>query len=139
MCPDVGVLPDPQNTRFWAEIEAMLRPVAERGGHDWSEVIDKLAADHAQMWIVWDGSLIAALVTAVTSDGVCVAWLAGGREHRSWARVADRVIPKAAKELGCSRVRIWGRPGWKRVFPHWREVERDGDLVVLEREIGDEE
>lgn len=115
----------------------MLKPAAEIGGHDWSEVTDKLATDHAQMWIVWDGSLIAALVTTVTTDGVCEAWLAGGREHRRWAHVADRVIPKAAKELGCSRVRIWGRRGWKRVFPHWHEVERDGVLVVLEREISD--
>lgn len=75
---------------------------------------------------------VAALVTQMTVDDVFECLLAGGTRAREWAGVAERRLAQFAAENGSQRLRIWGRHGWRRVFPHWSVMGEADGLLILE-------
>jgi hypothetical protein len=115
------------NTPWWPELVAC----AERGGSTEAELKAKLAAGHSMLWPVIGGCL----VIDRTVDDAIVAWLGVGRGARNWTRTAEQQIGGLARSLGCSRLRIEGRRGWQRHFPHWTVKGTDGDTVTLELEL----
>jgi hypothetical protein len=80
---------------------------------------EDIAAGRAQLWIVWDGNEIIAAATTeliqMPSKKVCVLGSCAGRDLRKWDHfLAD--LEAFAKREGCDRLRIYGRPGWKRIL-----------------------
>ena len=101
---------------------------AVKGGSSETELRAKIAAGHT---VIWDaGAGCFALDRA--SDGACVVWLGVGDLRTLVAE--ENAIAAWAREQGCTKVRIEGRKGWLRVFPHWQASESDG-VTVLERTI----
>lgn len=111
------------------EAKPFLEQVCEKAGKCWSEVAAMVAARHAQLWKI---DSVAVIATTVTDDGTCDIWLCGGASPRTWFSEAENVIGDFARRAGADRLRIIGRKGWRRVLPHWVEIGKDGELIVLE-------
>lgn len=79
---------------------------------------------------------IAALVTQATVDNVLECLIAGGTGAKTWAWLAEQRFAAFASENGLQRLRILGRKGWLRYFPHWSIIKTDGKEMILERENG---
>lgn len=43
--------------------------------------------------------------------------IVGGREPKAWIRDAVAVWKQWARDLGCTQIRMTGRPGWQRLVP----------------------
>lgn len=105
----------------------MLDRAVVRGGNDWDEVEAALEDRRAQLWLATDPDPVAAMVTRM--DGTTLeVWLAAGAVLSGAAPFLETAI-RAAREVGATNGRIWGRRGWDRVLRQygWR---RDGDLLV---------
>lgn len=107
----------------------LLENACKRGGHDWQNIVSKIRASHCQLWIT-DG---AALVTQATTDDVLECLLAGGSGAINWTDEAEQVLSQFAAENGLHTLRIWGRKGWIKYFPHWENMGTEDGLVILER------
>lgn len=113
----------------------LLQTVIARGGHSWPEICRKVDEQHAQIWLGVTDRPIAALVTQATLDDELECLIAGGSNARLWAGEAERVFTQFAREHGLRTLRIWGRRGWLRVFPHWTHMRDEDGLVVMETRI----
>lgn len=113
----------------------MLEKVIRIGGHDWAEICRKVDAQHCQIWLAVTDRPIAALITQMTTDDVLECLIAGGTDAKLWARVAEGYLARFADENGSQRLRIWGRRGWLRVFPHWTHIRDEDGLAVMELRI----
>lgn len=114
---------------------ALLEKVIERGGHSWPEICRKVDEHHAQIWLVVTDKPIAALITQATTENVLECLIAGGTDAKLWARAAEGRLTSFASENGLNRLRIWGRKGWARVFPHWERVGVEDGYLILELAI----
>ncbi len=98
-----------------------------------NELHAMLSEHRGLLWIVWDGSLCAAVVTQIahTIKGrVCVIVAIGGRARETWLHLIEDLEDYAVRE-NCTAMRIYGREGWKRVLPEYRQTR-----VILEKEFG---
>lgn len=65
-------------------------------------------------------------VLAFTEDNALLAWIAVGRNARTWVKQAESQAKAIAKALGIKKLRIEdGRRGWERLLPHWTRVGDD--------------
>ena len=110
---------------MWQQLVAC----AEKGGSSEAELQRKIDEGHTVLWPTENGCL--ALDRAV--DGACVIWLGVGDMRQIVAQ--EEAIIAWAKERGCTSVRIEGRKGWQRIFPHWHNAGWDDGIVRLERKI----
>ncbi len=113
----------------------LLEKVIERGGHDWQEICRKVGECHCQIWIAVTDRPIAALVTQATTENALECLIAGGTDAKLWAGVAECHLAAFATENGLNRLRIWGRKGWARIFPHWERVGVEDGYLILELEL----
>jgi len=89
-----------------------------------------------QLWVVWDGEqVIAAVMTRIirlkSADDAkaCQITAAGGLSVHRWKDLIS-TIEAFAKQEGCRKVTIEGRPGWERLFKSYRRTR-----VVIEKEV----
>lgn len=109
---------------LWPIVGPMLLPAIRRGGTSVEEVCEALATDMAQLWIAHQGEAVhMALVTQV-GEGECHLWLLGGKKRHRWLHLIED-LKAAARAIGCRKLTLGGRKGWRRVFPDWR-VTGDG-------------
>jgi len=81
---------------------------------------------HAMGWPV-DGGF---LVLERTVDDAIRIWIGVGIGVRQWCRTAEREVSAFAREIGCNRLIIEGRKGWRRILPHWTQVGEDLELPL---------
>lgn len=110
----------------------LLKKVVQRGGHNWAEICRKVDAHHCQIWLAVTDKPIAALVTQATTDDTLECLIAGGTETKLWAKAAEERFMLFALANGLKRLRIFGRKGWQRVFPHWQVTGEEDGLVIME-------
>lgn len=102
------------------------------GGHSWPAICEKIAGRHCQLWFAVTDRPVAALITQMTVDDVLECLLCGGTGAKEWAGVAEARFAAFAAENGSQRLRIWGRHGWRRVFPHWSVMGEENGMLFLE-------
>lgn len=112
-------------------IRAMLDPAVKRGSHCWDEIEEQLAVGAASLWVA-DGR--GCVLTQVDADDVCDVVLGGGQDARSWIAPMEAAIRSHPAHKSVKLYRIWGRKGWRRMFPHWRFAGVEDGLTVLECE-----
>lgn len=112
----------PWSSSWWPDIVK----TAERGGSTASDIIDKVSAGHAMGWPV-DGGF---LVLERTTDDALRIWIGCGINVRDWCGTAEREVSAFAKEIGCNRLLIEGRRGWRRILPHWTQIGDDLELKL---------
>ena len=121
--------------QVWPQVESLLRTAMERGGiTEFADVKSRVLRGEALLWLAWDGKAIMAAVvtelTTVNGEKFCTITACGGNEHRRWIDLIEK-LENHARDEGCKAIRIWGRPGWKRVLPEYRV-----HLEMLERTLG---
>jgi len=105
----IGVVPNPQHWEHWEQAKAYLEPARARG--DFNSVLEP----DELLWAVLDGDELLAVATAWLSiERYVEVKLVGGRERHLWLEQLDKVIGKAAREAGASRMIAIGRRGWLR-------------------------
>lgn len=97
------------------------------------DMLDQLRSGHRQLWVVWNGeAIIAAVMTRIIQLRSCRAvqiTAAGGTAVELWKDLIT-LIEDFARNEGCRKVTIEGRPGWERLYPDYRRAR-----VVIEREV----
>lgn len=110
-------------------VRSMLDPAIKRGGHAWGDVEARLASGAACLWLAGDRGCV---LTQVDSEDVCDVVLGGGRDARAWVGPMEAAIRSHPAHAAVKLYRIWGRKGWRRLFPHWRFAGVEDGLTVLE-------
>lgn len=80
------------------------------------------------LWLAVDGDKIAAAGITQLSDGVCTIVAVAGEYSRFGHLLSG--IEQFARNEGCNRVRVCGRPGWRRRLTGYRTKK-----VILEKAI----
>ena len=98
------------------------------------ELDTDVLSGRALLWIVHSDSngIECAAVTRLDlteRSKVCTILACGGSHMRRWLHLLDG-IEQYAKNEGCNGVRLYGRRGWKRALPEYREIG-----VVMERKL----
>ena len=85
------------------------------------DIVDGLSDQSIQLWIVLDGrEIIAAFLTSIERDRmdwVVSLYALGGSRVRDWLHLCDREMTHFARSEDAVRVRMYGRPAWKRLLP----------------------
>ncbi len=105
------------------------------GGHSWPAICRKIEARHCQLWFAVDETPVAALITQATTENALECLLAGGRDAKTWARLAEERFTQFATENGLNRLRIFGRKGWSHLFPHWEVMGIEDGLTIMEKSL----
>lgn len=126
-------VPKEDVSKIWGHVRPLILEAAKRGGGDIFSIEKEVLHGPDLLWLAWDGEkILAAAVTSlgfINNEKICTIVACGGDE---WTRFGHLIegLEKTAKNEGCKRVRINGRPGWQRAL--------DGyglRSVVLEKEI----
>lgn len=86
-----------------------------------------------QLWAIHDHMICGVVVTQVLESPkgrVCEVYAACGACSREGIREVYVHLQLWAAEAGCKFIRTYGRKGWKRVLPKFRQVG-----VILEQEL----
>lgn len=99
-----------------------------------TDILEQLKYGTRLLWIAVedDATIIAAALTQLfpmRSGMVCKVLECGGDHMREWIGLRVQ-IEQYAKDEGCARVLIEGRPGWARMLPDYATIG-----VTLEKRI----
>lgn len=114
-------------TDLWRD----LVECAKKGGSTEDELARKIERGHTVIWKTDDGCLALDKAT----DGACVAWLGVGKGAMRQLVAQEPSIAEWALRQGCNTLRIEGRKGWLRMFPHWEFVGWVDGVARLERKL----
>lgn len=130
MSLEVGIVPDPEASPYWADFKAFLAPAAARGG------LDALIGENELLWAVFEAGRPIAAATARLIDGGKTAEviLVGGTGHRKWLKQLDDAIGRAAKDAGATTMLATGRRGWARVLG-WQLTGSEAGFYRYERAL----
>jgi hypothetical protein len=133
----VGPITGDEAETLWPMAMKLLEPAIEREGKNVSEasLYQDLALGKMGLFLVRDDAahdiLAVILCEVIDFPNVSIfsfAYLAG-KDHERWKHLIAH-FESIARQRGCTRLRIPGRPGWQRVYPEFTERYR-----VLEKEI----
>ncbi len=122
---------------LWDQILPFVPTIIERSGGRISldTLADSLLRGDRQMWIVWDGANVKAVVgtdigTLPTGLKVCTIQFATGDNSNAWIHLIHEIEDWAVKN-GCTKLDMWARKGWQRKLPDYKMTH-----VMLEKDIG---
>ena len=123
---DIGIIPDPENHRDWEAIKALLEPAAKFGER---EILRPLE----MVWVVYDDELKGAAVASLKMDDTGEVSLVGGTDYRRWIKQLDWLICSWMRREGMSRVRAYGRKGWRKVLTDWEAMTLEDGQTAYEK------
>ena len=103
----------------------LMESVAERSKGKFSVpgILEAIACQRWQLWIVWDGSVRAIVATELyrspSNMKCCTIHFATGREAAGWTHHLDE-IEVWAREEGCARIELIARKGWAKHLPAYK-------------------
>jgi len=98
------------------------------------DILSQLRYGTRLLWVVAtpECKIVAAMLTQLfdmRNGKICKMMECGGSHMSAWKDMRSQ-IEQYAREEGCDRVLVEGRPGWARVFPDYRTT-----AVMLEKRI----
>ena len=124
-----------ETVRYWSDFKHHLERLEREGGLVLaSEIRADLAASRKQLW-GWKGDdILGVAVTQIiqTPKGPC-CWIYGAAGTESQKGQIDAIMASIeawAQSIGCSRVMLQGRHGWRRRLDGYKDVG-----VILEKEF----
>ena len=112
---------------IWEYAGPMIRAAIERTDlSDFADIEKDVLAGEQLLWLAVSDHIEAAATTHL-SRNVCTVTACSGHQRDRWLHLRAR-IEKYAKDEGCNRVRLYGRPGWERVLDGYRK-----EYVILEK------
>lgn len=124
-----------QTVKHWGDFKSHLeRLERETGLVLASEIRAALASGHKQLWGWNDSAILGVAVTEIiqTPKGPC-CWIYGAAGTESQKGQIDAILASIetwARSIGCSRVMLQGRKGWRRRLKGYSDVG-----IVLEKEF----
>lgn len=127
-----GVSGQDQLVAVWPEVAPILiRAIQIYNEHTPEEIFQSLLNRERQLWVTGRDKIGCVLITKIITEEfhkTCFIELYAGRGIESLRFFAD--IEAWAKSIGCDRMRISGRKGWKRVLKDY-----SAKKIILEKEI----
>lgn len=102
-----------------ASRKLIQRAIDVRGEHTLKEVKHSLLERDRQLWLGLEDGVRAILVTQVKKP-VCYVELCAGEGMKCLQFL--KVVEQWAREVGCVKMDIKGRKGWKRVLKDYTEI-----------------
>lgn len=132
-----GVLcvPPAETSRVWPHVWKYIAAGQKAGGEPLDRIatLTDLKLGYLLLWVIYeDQEIVGALITRLVrgnNDLVCHWVTLGGRNMQHWLHLQP-VIEAYARAEGCSRMRLYGRAGWKRVLREYRQTG-----VILEKRL----
>ena len=114
----------------WLLARPFIKAAVDRAGLcDFAIVRQEILSGEQLLWVAGQPPTGAGSTQLIAVDGrkvcVIVTWSGEG-----WPSAALEQIEAYARAEGCSAIRLYGRPGWKRVLPDYGLK-----CVVLDREL----
>ena len=110
------------------------------------ELVDGLLDQSTAMWVIVETAgekrPVAVFFTQTERDrGEWVLSLfgLGGQHAKRWVMACHEAMHDYAKQEGCRRVRLCGRPAWQRILPGYRVTGEKQGHLVYERVVEGEE
>jgi hypothetical protein len=129
-------VPNNQIAGVWSQVEPFVGSIIERAGGRLTleSLVDELTRSALQLWLVWDGEKVLAVVgteVGIASSGmkVCTVRFATGDHSQVWLHLLDEIEAWAAQS-GCTKMEMWARKGWQRRLPDYRMTH-----VMLEKDL----
>lgn len=109
---------------LWEKIEPLIQESLEESklylDYSTTDIYFFLCSSEMQCWIVEDqGDLVAVLITQILvfpQRKVLEVFAAAGTRMEEWLYMVSDTIWAFAKERHCKGMRVYGRPGWARLF-----------------------
>lgn len=117
---------------LWDEVSPLVDSVTEQSSmYTTDEIKARLLNGTAQLWLVVTDRLMAVCVTEICryKRKECNILVCAGRGVNSWVCYLEQIIAWARAE-GCEAMTLTGRPGWKKLLPHWRQTAVELELPL---------
>ena len=112
---------------LWDDVGPMLARVTERseGEMEPDDYLETLTQGAMQLWIATEEKNITlAMVTQIISypqkKVLRVIAISGERFIEAHSQFND-IVETFAVNVGCSSMELWGRKGWKKMLPDWKD------------------
>jgi len=95
-------------------------------------LLDECFTGHSQLWLVWSdarGCECAVVTGIIPHARVCLIKACGGKGMQHWLGLLDE-IETWAKANGCTKMRLFGREGWRRKLKDYKLAR-----IVLDKEL----
>lgn len=121
--------------QVWPLVRDLVRRVCERSEGRYAEepIARHLLAGDWQLWVVWDGSVRAIVITELYTDvsGIkcCMIRVCTGHGARDWSHLLEDIEEWARRE-GCAKLDMLARKGWAKHLPDYRMTH-----VMLEKDL----
>lgn len=118
---------------IWEHVAPLLQKAIDKTSDSFStdDIRELVRAAKAQLWVAVDGKITAAFITTIEASPsdkwVRVMWCGG--EDSEWLPQFE-AVERWAKSIGASKVMIFGRKGWTKKLPTYRQ-----SAVVLEKKL----
>jgi hypothetical protein len=114
---------------LWPFVEPFIRKAMARGGMgDYAKVANDVVRGPDLLWLATDGKTIDAAGITSISDGTLTIVACGGDLSRCGHMIEG--FEQFARDEGCTKVRICGRPGWLRRLSGYRTKK-----VIIEKAL----
>ena len=110
----------------WDKVEPMLARVTEHAEGELTpeDYVEPLSLGEMQLWIaVKDKELHSVMVTQIVpypQKRILRILAIAGAEFKALYKFKDMVESFAIRS-GCSALELWGRKGWKKLLPDWKD------------------
>ena len=111
----------------WENVAPLLARVTQHteGEMEPDDFLEPLTHGEMQLWLaVEQGSVHTAMVTQVVpypQKKVLRVIAIAGTEFKELHAQFNDVIESFAIRAGCSSMELWGRKGWKKLLPDWKD------------------
>lgn len=97
------------------------------------DLIEQIRERDRQLWVVWDGCVRAAVLTAVSTDNLKTVMVTHccGEGFDEWIHLVSE-IEDWARAIGSQRLELTARPGWERIM---KKFDLHKSHVVLEKRL----
>lgn len=137
----ISCVPPEHVHNVWPIVEPMLQRAVDKnpGLYTTEDIKLELLESKQLLWIIYqDGEIEAACTSKVLQfprgRSLLIEWL-GGEKMDAWLDDAMDMIEAYASDMGCSRVEVYGRKGWKVLKRYgWKDV-----FSVYRKELKQEE
>jgi hypothetical protein len=111
----------------WANVEPLLATVTQHaeGEMEPDDYLESLTHGVMQLWIATEEKeIIIAMVTQIIpypqKKVLRVIAIAGEKFMEAHSQFND-IVETFAVRVGCSSMELWGRKGWKKMLPEWKD------------------
>ena len=112
---------------LWEDVAPMLARVRQHseGELETDDFLDNLMEGNMQLWVVTEGeSIIVSMVTLMADypqKKILRIVALAGKDFKEVNKNFISMLEAYAIKNECSALELWGRKGWKKMLPDWKD------------------